>query len=106
MDRVNYDEVIADDGDFILTTRDNPYNPFTHWDEWLAFDTEKRYATCELIARLTDDELDPDMPDEWTDIRIKAAIERFIAIDPLQLYCKIYSDGHKEPNYGSEPMSA
>ena len=96
---VDYDKIIADESEYLLTTKDNPYNPFTHWDEWFAFDLQKGYATCGLVARLTEDETDKDMPDEWNDIRVKAAIDRFIGIDPLHLYCKIYRDGHKEPEY-------
>lgn len=35
-----------------LTTEDNPWNPFTNWDEWLAYDIEMGYYTCERLARL------------------------------------------------------
>ncbi len=28
-----------------LTTVDNPYDPFTQWDEWYAYDEGKGYAT-------------------------------------------------------------
>lgn len=45
--------------DVLLTTVDNPWNPFTHWDEWYEFDESKGYHTCSLLARLsiTSDEL-------------------------------------------------
>lgn len=36
----------------MLTTKDNPYNPFTNFDEWFAFDCQKRYFTCDYLARL------------------------------------------------------
>ena len=36
-----------------LTTYDNPFDPFTQFDSWFAFDTEKGYYTCSRIARLT-----------------------------------------------------
>ena len=36
---------------FWLTTIDNPFNYFTHPDEWHQFDDEKRYNTCGYIAR-------------------------------------------------------
>lgn len=43
----------------MLTTADNPYNPFTQFDEWYAFDEEKGYHTCAYLARIvkTSDEL-------------------------------------------------
>ena len=40
---------------YMLTTVDNPYNPFTEWDDWYAFDASKGYHTPGLIARLTVD---------------------------------------------------
>ena len=45
--------------DTMLTTIDNPYNPFTQFDEWYAFDVQKGYHTCAYIARvaLTSNEL-------------------------------------------------
>lgn len=36
-----------------LTTKDNPWNPFTNWEEWLRFDILKGYNTCEKIDRLS-----------------------------------------------------
>ena len=30
-----------------ITTFDNPFNPFTQFTEWLLFDKEKGYTTCE-----------------------------------------------------------
>lgn len=43
----------------MVTTDDNPYNPFTHQDEWYAFDERKGYCTSSLLARtiITSDEL-------------------------------------------------
>lgn len=37
----------------MLTTTDNPYNPFDHWDEWFAFDEQAGYHTCSYLARVT-----------------------------------------------------
>lgn len=36
----------------MLTTIDNPYNPFTQWDLWYAFDYQKGYHTSEYLARV------------------------------------------------------
>jgi hypothetical protein len=35
-----------------LTTKDNPYDPFTQFDKWNAFDTQNGYNTLSLLARL------------------------------------------------------
>lgn len=44
---------------FMLTTVDNPYDPFTEWDEWFAFDEANGYHSCSLLARvaITSDDL-------------------------------------------------
>lgn len=39
--------------EFMLTTLDNPFNPFTQYDEWYNFDTSKGYNTCSYLARVT-----------------------------------------------------
>jgi hypothetical protein len=43
----------ADTVMYMLTTVDNPYNPFTDWDEWYAFDARQGYHTPGLIDRIT-----------------------------------------------------
>lgn len=37
----------------MLTTVDNPYNPFTQFDEWLQFDERSGYFSSQYLARLT-----------------------------------------------------
>lgn len=37
----------------MLTTVDNPYNPFTQFDEWIRFDESSGYFTTNYLARLT-----------------------------------------------------
>ena len=36
----------------MLTTIDNPFDPFDQFDEWYAFDTQKGYYSCDYVARL------------------------------------------------------
>jgi hypothetical protein len=45
--------------EYMLTTVDNPFSPFTQFNEWFAFDTIKGHNTCGLLARIviTSDEL-------------------------------------------------
>ena len=39
--------------DVMLTTIDNPWNPFTHYEEWYALDALLGYHTPALLARVT-----------------------------------------------------
>ena len=36
----------------MLTTIDNPYNPFTQFRDWYAFDTREGYNSSALLARV------------------------------------------------------
>jgi len=36
----------------MLTTVDNPYDPFTQFDEWYAFDVAAGYNTSAFLARI------------------------------------------------------
>lgn len=36
----------------MLTTVDNPYNPFTHYDEWESWDRAAGYHSNALLARV------------------------------------------------------
>jgi hypothetical protein len=38
--------------EYMLTTVDNPFDPFTQWDEWLAYDTQAGYNTPGMLDRI------------------------------------------------------
>lgn len=70
-----------------LTTYDNPFDPFTQFDSWFAFDTEKGYYTCSRIARLTN--ITDDMSEVERNEEIERAIDKLIEIDVLDVYKKV-----------------
>jgi len=53
----------------MITTPDNPWNPFTQWDEWYAWDVAAGYNTCGILARLakTSRELSDELNEEEID---------------------------------------
>lgn len=82
---------MKDQREFMLTTKDNPYNPFTHFDEWNAFDISKGYWTCGLLARFAN--ISNRLSDELNDEEIDNAIRSILSIDMIGLYSKVYRDG-------------
>jgi len=73
--------------EYMLTTVDNPYNPFTQWDLWLNFDQHMNYGTCEYLARVVE-ESEGFTPEE--SIREgNRAINWIVNNDPFNRYRKV-----------------
>ena len=73
--------------DCMLTTFDNPYNPFDQFTLWLMFDKEKGYNSCELLARIVD--LSDDLSEKEVDEATERAIDEIIKYDPFNIYMKV-----------------
>ena len=71
----------------MITTADNPYDPFTEFDKWYVFDSQKGYGTCSLLARISDysDELSP--ADQ--ELAIEDAIDRILFFNVTGNYRKV-----------------
>ena len=76
--------------DCILTTVDNPYNPFDNYDEWLAYDIAKGYNTNGYLARvaMVTDSLGEDMEDSM----IEQAMQEIVDMHNGQIYKIVYRD--------------
>jgi len=74
----------------MLTTIDNPYNPFTHFSEWYSFDASAGYNTPSFLARvvLTSDELS----EADQSIAIEQAIDEIVRENVLGIYKKVSSN--------------
>lgn len=73
--------------EYMLTTIDNPYNPFKQFDSWFLFDVEKGYNTCAYLDRIarTSDQLS----DAENDEELERAMNEIIANDFMNIYKKV-----------------
>lgn len=71
----------------MLTTKDNPFNPFEDFTSWLLFDKEKNYNSCERLARIAN--ISDDLTEKETNEEIERAIDEIIKNDVLDIYRKI-----------------
>ena len=76
-----------ENSEVMLTTIDNPFDPFEQFTSWFLFDVEKGYNTCSYLARIV--KLADDFTQKETDEEIERAIDEIVAINPLGIYKKV-----------------
>ena len=70
----------------MLTTKDNPYDPFEDFTSWFMFDIEKGYNTCGKLMRIA--KVSNDMSEVEYNKEIDRAIDRIIELDFLDIFKK------------------
>lgn len=71
----------------MLTTFDNPFNPFEQFTSWFLFDVEKGYNTCQYLDRVS--HYTDDMSEQEADRENERAIDEIIKYDFLNIYRKV-----------------
>lgn len=73
--------------EYMLTTVDNPYDPWTQWDEWFSWDMNAGYHTPGLLARVAraSDELSE--VDQY--MAIQQAIDEIVQENVLGVHLKV-----------------
>ena len=69
---------------FWLTTKDNPFNPFTQFEEWLTFDESNNYFSSGLLARIA--KTSNDLSNKDNNDEIHSAMAWIVANDPSNNY--------------------
>lgn len=70
-----------------VTTLDNPYDYFTQFDEWYAFDTEKGYNTCAYLARIA--KTSKEMSDADYEQAVNDAVDEIVRLNVTGNYKKV-----------------
>lgn len=85
--------------EIMLTTFDNPFDPFDEFVPWFLFDVEKGYNTCSRLARIARHS------DEFSTIEDKRETER--AIDEILNYdfLNIYKKVTRNSSSDVDPIS-
>ena len=71
----------------MLTTVDNPFDPFEQFTSWFMFDEEKGYHTCSYLGRIarTSDQLS----EEENELENERAIDEILKYDFRNIYKKL-----------------
>ena len=75
------------ENEFVLTTIDNPFDPFEDFTSWFLFDVEKGYNSCSYLARIA--KISDDMTEQEVNAEIERAIDEIIKYDFMGIYKKV-----------------
>jgi hypothetical protein len=78
---------LPDRPEFMLTTVDNPFDPFTEWDEWFAWDQNAGYHTPGLLDRIA--RVGDDLSDADQFLAIQQAIDEIVQENVLGVLRKV-----------------
>lgn len=79
--------------DYMLTTYDNPYNPFTEFDQWFKEDLRLGHDCCGMLDRFAS--TSNIVSDAINDANILLAMDEIVDMDPT-LYRKVLPTDFKE----------
>lgn len=73
--------------EYMLTTYDNPFDPFTRFQEWLAYDNAMGYNTSAFLDRVAYQSDDLSEPDQ--ELVIQNAIDEIVRENVLGMWRKV-----------------
>jgi len=73
--------------EYMLTTVDNPFDPFTRFDEWLEYDMRMGYHTSAFLARIANVSNDLSEPDQA--LAIQQAIDEIVTENVSGMWRKV-----------------
>lgn len=74
----------------MLTTVDNPFSPFTQFDEWNRYDQMKGYNTLSFLARVV--RTSDGLSEADQDAAIEAGIDEIVKENVLGLHKKVFDN--------------
>lgn len=80
------------DEEYTITTWDNPWNPYTHYREWLAEDHRLGYNTVETVDFYST--ISDEMSEKMIEDELKRTIDELLEKFPL-IYKKFYRNTSK-----------
>ena len=75
------------DNVYMLTTLDNPFDPFDDFTSWFMFDLEKGHHTASRIARIA--QIDSEMTQKEVEAEMDRAMNLIVKYDFEEKYVKV-----------------
>ena len=71
----------------MLTTVDNPFDPFEQFTSWFMFDEEKGYHSCAYLGRIA--KTSEQLSEEENELENERAIDEILKYDFRNIYKKV-----------------
>ena len=71
----------------MLSTIDNPFNPFDDFTSWFMYDIEHGYNCCGYLARVINET--DDMTEREKNAETERAIDEIITLNPNPIFIKV-----------------
>lgn len=78
----------------MLTTIDNPFNPFTQFLDWYGFDVSRGYNSLAYLARIVKDSYE--LSDSENALAYEKGMDEIIKYNPLGIYLKVTAESFKD----------
>lgn len=88
------------ENEFMLTTIDNPFDPFEQFTSWFLFDVEKGYNSSSRLARIAN--ISDEMTEKEVNEEIERAIDEIIKYDFMNIYKKVKKSETKKEIQNSD----
>lgn len=72
---------------YMLSTIDNPYNPFSDYEKWNNYDVSKGYHTMNYLMRIA--RVSPDLEEQEYENEIQDAVDTICRLHPMGMYIKL-----------------
>lgn len=74
----------------MLTTVDNPFDPFTQFTKWFLYDVQLGYNSCGYLGRIA--RVSDEFSDQEIQTAIENAIDEIIRLDFRNVYRKVVKE--------------
>lgn len=71
----------------MLSTIDNPWNPFEDFDKWYMWDMDHGYSSCCYLMRVA--KTSDGLTEEENQAEIERAIDEIVKYDPINVFIKV-----------------
>jgi hypothetical protein len=88
--------------EYMITTIDNPFNPFNQFESWMDYDVLHGHDCCGMLGRYAN--VSDELSDAENEEELNDAIGRIIVRDPLNIYRRVTPEDYENGSWVPTPL--